>query len=442
MLNKIEYDMRAHNMLNMKSVLVGLSGGADSVALTHVLCRLSQKYGFKVYASHINHGLRGETAERDEEFSRGFAKSLGIGFFSLKADVRKTAAEKKISEELAGRFVRYEFFEKLQREYNIEKIATAHHKNDNAETIIMNFMRGSGISGLCGIPYERGCIIRPLLDVRRDEIEKYCGDNKLSYVTDETNNEDIYTRNKIRNILIPEIERLFNPSFVDTVTKNAAVMSADEKYLEAEADKAYNDAVYENTADIIKLQKLHRAILLRVIRKMVDEACTKTDVPFTVIDDIAALVQKNRTGSSVDAARGIYARAEYNKLIFDMRKEECAEFSYILNIGDTKYIPELGYTVSTEPADVYEKNEYEYFECTDNDVIEIRNRRKGDKFVPFGMKGSKKLKDFMIDEKIPKNERSRVGIITINDDIAWIVGYRRDNRRKFKKKGIKIKIMY
>lgn len=442
MLKTIEKGMKSHNLLNMKSVLVGLSGGADSVALTHVLCQLSEKYGFKVYAAHVNHGLRGETAERDEEFSKEFAKNLGIEFFSLKADVRKIAAEKKISEELAGRFVRYEFFETLQKEHNIEKIATAHHKNDNAETILMNFMRGSGISGLCGIPYERGQIIRPLLDVKRCEIEKYCSDNSLSYVTDETNSEDIYTRNKIRNILIPEIEKLFNPSFVDTVTKNASVMGADEEYLNLQTDIAYKDAVYKNTADITKLQNLHRAIMLRVIRKMVDESCTKTDVPFTVIDDIAELVKKNRTGSSVDVARGIYARVEYNKLIFEAHKEECPEFSYILNTGESKYIPELGYTVSVEPAEYYEKNEYEYFECDENAVIKIRNRRSGDKFVPFGMKGSKKLKDFMIDEKIPKNDRSRVGIITINDNIAWVVGYRRDDRYKFKKNGIKIKILY
>lgn len=442
MLNKIENKMKSHGLLDIKSVLVGLSGGADSAALTHVLYKLSKKYGFRVYAAHVNHGLRAKAAERDAEFSKEFAEKLGIEFFLLEADVKRIAREKKISEELAGRLVRYDFFEQLQKKYNIDKIATAHHKNDNAETILMNFMRGSGISGLCGIPYERGNIIRPFLDVKREEIETYCENNGLSYVTDETNTEAVYTRNKIRNILIPKIEKLFNPSFVDTITKNAAVMNADDEFINSEVDKVYNDTVYKNTADVIKLQTIHRAILLRVIRKMVDEACTKQDIPFAVINDIAELVKKNRTGSSVDIARGIYARIEYNKLIFEKHKEEIPEFEYTLKIGESVYIPELGYTVVAERADMYEKNEYEYFGCDDNSSVKIRNRRSGDKFIPLGMNGSKKLKDFMIDEKIPKQDRSGVGIITINNDIAWVVGYRRDKRYKFDKKGIKIKIMY
>lgn len=434
--------MKNHGWTDSASILIGLSGGADSVALTHSLSVLSRKYGFKLYAAHVHHGLRGETADRDEKFSKRFAESLGIKFFSLRSDVRKIAAENGMSEELAGRQVRYDFFERLCNEYLIEKIATAHHKNDNAETILMNFMRGSGISGLCGIPYERGRIIRPLLDIRRDQIEQYCSENGLGYVTDETNMENIYTRNKIRHILIPEIENLFNPSFIDTVTKNAVILNSDEDYLLKETEKAYSSCVDGKSADTVKLGRLHNAILTRVIRKMVDESCGKADVPSSVINSIAEMVRKNVTGGRVDVARGIYARTEYNKLIFDEYTDECDEFEYELEVGAKKYIPELGYTVSIEKADIRKKDGYEYFSIPDGAAVKIRNRRSGDKFVPLGMKGTKKLKDFMIDEKIPRNDRSRVGIITIDENIAWIVGYRRDERYKFKKNGIKIKIIY
>lgn len=442
MIREIENCMKSHGWNDSASILVGLSGGADSVALTHSLNALSKKYGFRLYAAHVHHGLRGETADRDENFSKCFAESLGIRFFSLRSDVRKIAAESGISEELAGRQVRYDFFERLCNEYSIERIATAHHKNDNAETILMNFMRGSGISGLCGIPYERGRIIRPLLDVRRDQIEKYCDENGLEYVTDETNMENIYTRNKIRHILIPEIEKLFNPSFIDTVTKNAVILNSDEDYLLQECENAYKSCVDGKKADTVKLGGLHNAILTRVIRKMVDETCGKADVPSSVINSIAEMVRKNITGGRIDVARGIYARIEYNRLIFDEYTEECADFEYELEIGAEKYIPELGYTVSVEKADVREKDGCEYFTVPDGALIKMRNRRGGDKFVPLGMKGTKKLKDFMIDEKIPRNDRSRVGILTIDENIAWIVGYRRDDRYKFKKNGIKIKIIY
>lgn len=442
MLRLVEQCIKIHGWDTVKSILVGLSGGADSVALTHILCVLSKKYGFKLYAAHVNHGLRGESADRDENFSRQFAYNMGVEFFSLKADVRKTAKEKKISEELVGRFVRYDFFDKLQEKYNIEKIATAHHKNDNAETILMNFMRGSSISGLCGIPYERDDIIRPLLDIKRDEIEKYCEENGLLYVTDETNSENIYTRNKIRHILIPEIEKMFNPSFVDTITKNASVMESDNDFISKEAKKAYDNAVSDNKGDIEKLKTLHSALLTRVIRQMVDDSCGKADVPASVICSIEELVRKNKTGHRVDVAKGIYAKTEYGKLIFEREKEECRDFEYMIEIGKEKYIPELGYTVYAEKAYSRENDGYEYFLADGSSVIKIRNRRNGDKFIPSGMKGTKKLKDFMIDSKIPRNERSRVGIVTIDDNIAWIVGYRRDNRYKFLKNGIKIKITY
>ena len=188
MLNKIEKYMLANEIMPRKSVLIGLSGGADSVALTHLLYQLGKKYGFSMFAAHINHCLRGDDAVRDERFSADFAKSLGIRFFSHKADVRAIAEKEKISEETAGRNVRYSFFEKVMSENGIECCATAHHRNDNAETIFMNFVRGSGVNGLCGIPVRRGAFIRPLLCLSRTEIESYCRENGLSFVTDGTNN--------------------------------------------------------------------------------------------------------------------------------------------------------------------------------------------------------------------------------------------------------------
>ena len=442
-LKKAEKTMLSHGMTNIGRVLVGLSGGADSIALLSVLCELSEKYGFVVSAAHINHCLRGETAERDEEFSRAAAERAGVPFYLLRADVRGRAAEKGISEELAGREIRYEFFEKICEENGIDAIATAHHRNDNAETILMNFMRGSGISGLCGIPYRRGKIIRPLLDVTRAEIEHYCNERSLEYVIDETNLETEYTRNKIRNILIPQIEQMFNPGFVQTVTRNAPVIATDEDYINSEARREY-ERLENDGFDVSEFNRLHRALRSRIIRMAIEPLCSTSDVPAAVIDSVINLAEENRTGTRCDIARGIGARIEYGKLKFGAVNTENNGFAYRIKIGERIHIPELKADIFVEYAYSKEDDSAEYFsaENIENSVIELRSRREGDSFCPAGMRGTKKLKDYMIDEKIPRDKRNSVGLLTIDGKIAWIIGKRRDRRFKFTDHGIKISILY
>lgn len=444
MIKQIEKTMCEQGMIGFKSVLIGLSGGADSVALTNAMLRLSKKYNFTVYAAHVNHCIRKDTAVRDEMFSKDFAEKMGIKFFSLTANVKEYAKKKNMSEELAGREVRYNFFDKLCDENDIDVIATAHHMNDNAETIIMNFMRGSGIAGLSGIPYKRGNIIRPLLDVSRRDIEKYCDDNNLDYVTDETNLEQEYTRNKIRHTLIPEIEKIFNPNIVETVTSNAAVMKIDSDYMSYETDRAYKKYVKNNSIDIKDFQSLHNAIQSRLIFKIIDGLCGRADISGITVSSVSALARKNKTGSRCDIARGISAWIDYGILRFGEYIEGTDGFNYALGVGQSKHIPEMGITIKMEKADRIEDDGAEYFSVEDacNAQIVIRSRRQGDKFMPAGMGGTKKIKDFMIDEKIPKTKRNSVGILTINGDVAWVVGYRRDKRFKFEKSGIKIWISY
>ncbi|MCH5212100.1 MAG: tRNA lysidine(34) synthetase TilS, partial [Oscillospiraceae bacterium] len=306
----------------------------------------------------------------------------------------------------------------------------------------MNFMRGSGLKGLCGIPYKRGKIIRPLLDVSRKEIEEYCEKNDISYVTDATNLETVYTRNKIRHILIPEITKQFNPSFTDTITKNAAVIAVDEDFIESEVLAVYNRIVKDNSVDTGELCLIHKAVALRVIRKITAELCGNEDIPSSVIEAVLELAKKNRTGTRCDIARGVYARIEYGKLIIAENQPPCGDFCYEIVIGEKTYIPELGYYVLAEFCDDHKKGKSEYFSVPEGSKIAIRNRRSGDKFAPWGMVGTKKLKDFMIDSKIPKGQRSRIGILTIDNEIAWVIGYRRSRKFRFNRTGIKISILY
>ncbi len=448
MIEKVKMTMTEQGIMPSRSVLVALSGGADSVALLHIMHKLSGEYGFCVYAAHVNHGLRGDDATRDMEFARELCRSLGIECFIHCADVRAYADEWGVSEEMAGRRVRYEFFSQVMEKYNIEFCATAHHKNDNAETILMNLLRGSATAGLSGIPYRRDGFIRPLLGVTRAQIEEYCNANNLLFVIDATNLDTVYTRNKIRNILIPQLEREFNPSLVTTLTANAEIIRRDEEFLDTVAQAEYTRLVSDEggsngvSADVEKLTALHSAIALRVIRKMIDNVCGVSDVSGAVFDAVYSLSEKGQTGSVCHVAKGTVARLEYGRLFIGDMPEACPDFSYTVKIGESRFIPELGYTVSAEYADI-RKGKGEFFSLPEGvSELTITNRRQGDRFVPWGMTGQKSLKSFMIDNKIPQAMRSRIGIMRVGGEIAWVIGYRRDNRFAFKEKGIKVQILY
>lgn len=443
MINKIEKSLRNHGLMPKRSVLVGLSGGADSVALLDIMCKLGEKYDFTVCAAHINHGLRGDDAENDEKFSAELCRRMGVECYIMRADVRKAAETDGVSEELAGRRVRYDFFDKIMAEHSIEYTATAHHKNDNAETLLMNFMRGSGIAGLCGIPYKRERYIRPLLDVTREEIEQYCVTNGLEYVTDKTNFENNYTRNKIRNILIPLIRREFNPNFTDTVTANSEIIRSDEEFINSYAAERYDSIVTDDGADIEELNRLHYAVASRIIRRMIENVCGIADISSAVIKGVHDICTKNKTGLYAPITSGVAARTQYGRLIIEREAGECEDFAYTIKIGESMYIPQLGYTVSVQYADCRQNDGGRYFSIPDDvGSIVIRNRRRGDVFNPSGMSGMKKVKDYMINEKIPRDKRSRVGIAEIDGRIAWLVGYRNDGRFNFHDKGIKIYISY
>ena len=440
MIDKVYKTVREYGLIQKNDkIIIGLSGGADSVCLTHVLHSISADMGIELICAHMNHGIRGDEADCDAEFARSFSESLGIPFEFKKADIPSLAKEKGVSEELAGREARYAFFEELMQKYGFNKIATAHNKNDNAETILMNFMRGSGIKGLGGIPYIRGNIIRPILDCRRDEIEKYCEENGLKYVTDSTNNENIYTRNKIRLDLIPEIEKKFNSNFVGTVTENAHLIKEDSDFLERLSLEYYKKEVSDNKTDIEKLLKQPISIRNRVIFEMIRTVMgTASDVSSLFIKDITSLIQKGKSGAYITLPKGVRAAVEYGSLCIKKTVKEY-DFEYEIPLDKDVYIPEMGKTVHVQF--VSEKSgKGMYVEAKEADKIIIRNRREGDVFYPSGMNGRKKVKDFFIDSKIPREERSRVGILTINGEIADIIGKRSDRRYTFVQKGFKITI--
>jgi len=212
------------------NIVIGVSGGPDSMTLLHVLYSLKDKIGFEISVSHINHMLR-EEADEETEYVKNFCKQLGVDCYIKRVAIQKEAEKLKISTELAGRNARYEFFEEIANKVGANKIATAHNANDNAETVLMNIIRGSGTSGLKGIEIIReGKFIRPLIECTRTQIEEYTQENHINPKYDKTNNENIYTRNKIRNMLIPYIEKEFNPNIVQTLNRLSTIASKEDTY--------------------------------------------------------------------------------------------------------------------------------------------------------------------------------------------------------------------
>ncbi len=269
MVNKLIDTVRRYEMLNSgDNVVIGVSGGADSIALLHLLHTLSAGLDIKVYACHINHNLRGEESLRDENFVRDFCQKLDIPLQVFSIDVLGNVMKHESVEERA-RKMRYECFEQLCSEKNA-KLATAHTASDNAETVFINILRGTGTKGLGGIPPVRGNIIRPILRCTREDIEAYCTENGLSYVTDSTNLNNDYTRNKIRHGIIPLLKD-FNPSLMTAVSRMTEAVYDDNTYLEQVTQAEKSRCAIENGYNALLLCTLPRPVLSRVISSVLSE---------------------------------------------------------------------------------------------------------------------------------------------------------------------------
>ena len=408
LLNTLLNTVKTHNLLdNGDRVLVALSGGADSVALLRLLLEISEEYDISVAAAHINHQLR-DTADRDMNFCKDLCADLGVHLDILTCDIKKGAKEKGVSEELYARNVRYDFLESL----GYDKIATAHNKNDNAETLLYNFMRGASLSGLCGIPYKRGNIIRPLLDIEKSEIVRFCNENGYGFMTDETNLSEIYTRNKIRLSLIPKIEQEFNENFVNTVTANSELLSFDNDFLEAEAEKLYNGEILSDFSGSIP-----PALLFRLIQRYFKERTGSfQNLPLGFVKSIVSLLKGNKTGSKTDLPDGFEAYISYGRLFID-KKGEIPQFEYEIKPDIPVFIPEIQKTA------VLKENKNGKIFLSDTEELKIRNKRDGDIFYPVGMTGKKRLSDYFSARGI-----FALAILTKYNEIVSVLGYR-DHRR-------------
>lgn len=429
-LSKIELTIEKHSLLNRgESVLAALSGGADSVFLLNALLILKDKLNITVYAAHVNHGLRGADAESDELFCESFCKKNGVKLFVKKADVKKIAAETSVSEEVAGRNVRYAFFNEITEKYGIDKIATAHNSDDNAETVLMRFLRGTGVNGLCGIPYKNKNIIRPALDVSREEIEFFLSKNNIPFVTDKTNFEEIYTRNKIRLRLLPFIEKEINSGIKNTLLSNIAVYNKCEDFLKESENAAFNECVRKRSfyfeADIKKLLKKHEYVAGAVVKRIISELgaeCSASAV-------CACINVLNGKTKKINISGKITAETAYGKMFFygDVPKISPTKAENgVINIAETG--KKIVFTKAEKICFNAGKNVF-YADGDKLKNIYARSRKDGDFFYPIE-DGTKKvkLKDFFINNKIPSFLRDTVPVLISENNVVWLAGLRHNVR--------------
>lgn len=425
-------------------VIIGVSGGPDSMCLLHVLMSLRQRYNITIAVAHVNHGLRGQESDEDENYVREYCKTNEIKFYSKKVKLLEIAEERKLSSETAGREVRYSFFMELMNELSAQKIALAHNANDQAETILLRIMRGTGIEGLTGIKAVRdGIFIRPLINIPRLKIEKYCSDNDIETRSDKTNYENIYSRNKVRLELIPYMNNNFKCNIVNGLGRLAKTLSVDNDFLEKEASIKYKKYCTKSGNKITIGKEAfdeHEAMLTRIIRNALSELSGSLyNFEKIHIYDIIN-IQGHSTGKEVNLPRNVCAYNNYGRVELYIKNVENDKINtdavYILQKG-INIVSELSKTIGINVIDsnchikFNSDNMIKYFDFDKiKGDISLRFRKDGDRFTPLGMNGSKKLKDIFIDMKISKEERDKVPLICFGDEIGWIVGYRVSEKYK------------
>ena len=296
---KVRKTIREYNLIEKNdSIVVGVSGGPDSMTLLSILLKLKEEFNLKIYVAHVNHMLR-ENAIKDEEYVKEFCKKNNIEMFIKKANISEIAKKEKIGFEEAGRNARYNFFEEILKNTESNKIAIAHNLNDKVETIIMNTLRGSGVSGLKGIEPKRKKYIRPLIEIERHEIEKYCIENEINPRHDESNDDNTYTRNKIRNIIIPYIRNEFNPNIIKTLNRLSEIIKEEDEYVQSKTEKIFKEILLTNEKNKIELDPrkfndqekvIQKNLILLAIKKV--KGSTQ-GIEKVNIDDIIKLCNNN-----------------------------------------------------------------------------------------------------------------------------------------------------
>lgn len=420
---------------NGDKVVVATSGGADSMALLVLLKGLAfekSELNLKILAVHVQHHIRGPEAENDALFVENFCKNEDIAFYRVDVDALSLAKKEKLSLEDAARRLRYEALESIRIEVGAQWIVTAHHKDDQAETVLLNLLRGASAKGLRGMQVKNGFIVRPLLFLSRSKIEELCENEKINYCFDSTNDDITYKRNKVRKVLLPLLEE-FNPQIKKSLAQTAELLSEDETCLTNIAkqfvETNFKKNSDENILDLKEFHSLDKAIASRVIKIVLYKNELKSMLTKKHIDAVLKLIETKETGKSLNLP-SLQVRYSYGRLYIISAKDRVITNSFKNNKENRYNESKQGNLLDLEIVVKKVSScgldlECLYYPCELASEFTLRYRQPGDFFRPEGGRGRKKLKNFFIDEKISRASRDTIPLVACGSEVLWVLGYKK-----------------
>ena len=434
-MNKVEHFIIEHELVQSgDKIVVGVSGGADSLCLLYELVELSKKIPFEIIVVHVHHHLRGLEADKDAKFVKEICGSLNLPCFVYDADIKGIAKSEGLGLEEAGRLERYRIFNECIDNNKANKIAVAHHQNDLAETMLFRIVRGTGLSGLEGIVPKRDNIIRPLLCLTRAEIDDYMKENGYSYRTDQTNHDESYARNRIRHQVIPQLMEV-NDRAVEHIVALAKRVKEQNQYIEKQARLSYHEVIHKNKGKILiyvdKLLKNDLVIQKSILRMAIDELIkTKKDIHEIHIEQLLSLAN-GKTGKEINLPYQLIAERSYDLISLwqgeDETEVEQTIYQIELSQGDTmvKLHDGEGMVTLTFSTQNREKDYTKKFDCDKiGNTVFIRKCKEADEIVIDQQGHHKLVSRHFIDQKVPRSLRKEKWVMTNGKEVIWIVGDR------------------
>ncbi|MDD5086036.1 MAG: tRNA lysidine(34) synthetase TilS, partial [Candidatus Omnitrophica bacterium] len=420
-----------------ESFLVAVSGGPDSVACLNLLAGLREEWRWSFRAVHLNHLIRASEADKDEYFVGEMAKRLNCPFFSKRVDVQALTRDEGFSIEDAARRCRLEFFMEAARQFNVKKIVLAHTRDDQAETVLLRLLRGTGLRGLTAMQprmeYESIVLVRPLLEVGRDDIVEYLKSKSLAYRVDPSNYSLKFSRNRVRHELIPELEKSYNPQIREHLKRLAETLSVDFNFIESEARSVFKRVIKKETPDQITLDRqlfsgLHEALQFRILGYILKQIHSDRDLDFIHWQAMKEKI-RNKGGFFLSLSQKVEIGAERDEIIVRVRDLASAPFEAILEPGHPVTLKESGLVFSCgelkghlSPDEAKDRSIAIFdLECV-RFPLRIRSRKEGDRFKPLGQRKDKKLKDFFIDRKVQSYDKDKIPVVCSGDRIIWVFG--------------------
>lgn len=440
LINKIKKQIEKNLLFKRRErILIACSGGVDSVVMTEILRVLAPAFGWQLFVCHVNHNIRGNEATEDALWVGNFCRMRGLEYCVENVNVPKFSSENGYSIEEAARILRYQALNKVASEKNLSVIAVAHNMEDNAETVLMNTLRGSGIDGLTGIKQKIGNVVRPLLSVSREEIEAFAQEQKISFRTDSSNKNKKHLRNKIRLELLPGLKK-YNPEIVSALCRMAGILEKDAEFLHKAARSKFIEASHEKDG-VLKLslntmKNLDDALLTRVLLFAVRSSLS--DIPNCYVANkhitkLAELVREGKTGTILELPGRLKVKKDYQEILFSLQPFERQERErlpeQILSVPGRVVLPDGRilraslFRGTRPPVSSPAKAVFPAYVAKGG--LLVRGRVSGDIFRPSGMKGQRrKLKDFLIDSKIPVERRDGLPLVFDREGLLWIAGVR------------------